>query len=239
MPRRALTIGWDPRIVRDLCQRIESYSSVTFDHLDVASTEGSRAAESTGDAGRWYFLREDPAFVHPRANRALLATLEFDDGLSVRNMILSDRVVRELPEEDALAFATSLAVAYENVFRKIAPDLLVGAFDCLHASIAWAVARKLGIPWYALSFSALPTGLTAFCTRLTPGSAIKLDLESHELRLSRAAATVDDFVARRTRVPAYVSANTVRQIIERLPTHLRELSVRLRRAMSGRFDRYT
>ncbi|HXG69636.1 MAG TPA: hypothetical protein VNJ04_03375 [Gemmatimonadaceae bacterium] len=160
--------------------------------------------------------------------------------LTVHNMILSDRVVRHLPEEEGLAYATALARAFRDAYRELRPSAVVGSFDNLHAGISLAVARQLGIPWFALSFTMLPVGFTGVCTGLSPNTVFPVQRHSEHTLRALAEATLESFLAGAANAPVYVSANTIPMIARRFPAHAKALGARLKASVvGGGFDKYT
>ena len=108
-------------------------------------------------------------------DRQFLASLEQEGVPTIHNMILSDRVVSKLPYEEAIAYAGLLAQRLFSLYATVKPTVIMGGFDALHGSLALAVARRMGIPWYALSFSTLPSGQASLATDLTPASPVIFD----------------------------------------------------------------
>ena len=233
-----VTIGWTEALVSGLCDRVEERTEIRFSHI-VTSNRDLR--EFDGGRGRRgvYFLRDHPSFRAPVIDRVLLGSLEQPDMLSIHNMILSDRVTRYLPYEESLAFATSLAHAFTAAYRKLAPSVVVASFDNLHAGISLAVARRMGIPWVALSFTALPVGLTGFCSGLTPNTVFAVQEQPDGDIRALAERTLTAFEAGSTVVPVYLSANNLSMVVRRAPAHVRALFRQLKRNLSGEFDKYT
>ena len=120
-------------------------------------------------------MREDLSAQLPTPDRALLESLECEDLPTIHNMILSDRVLASLPYEEVLAYATLLVQRFMCLFSEIRPPAIIGGFDGLHGSLALAVARKVGVPWFAMNFSTIPPGLVSCCDNLTPASAVVLE----------------------------------------------------------------
>lgn len=237
-PFLVVTVGWNEPLVSNLCDRIEEHSDILFSHV-ITTTRDLLAFDRRRGRRGLYALRDHPAFAKPVADRELLASLERPDMLTVHNMILSDRVVRHLPEEEALAYATALTRALADAYKVLRPSVVVGSFDNLHAGISLAVARQLGIPWFALSFTAVPVGLTGVCTGLSPNTVFPVQEHSEETLRQLAESTLQGYVAGTAVAPAYVSANTLSMVVRRFPAHLRELGASLTRSVVGGFDKYT
>ncbi|MEO8680140.1 MAG: hypothetical protein ABI665_13895 [Vicinamibacterales bacterium] len=156
---------------------------------------------------------------------------------TINCMILSDRVVRHLEYDRALSYATHLATRLTELFASLSPTAVIGAFDGFHGAIAFAVARKMRIPWFAMHFSTIPMGLSSFCSGLTPNTVVTLDPPPDERLRLLAEETLDAFERKALEAPAYYSANDIRTIIERLPRHVRALTAALFHVLTGRADR--
>jgi hypothetical protein len=234
MTFHVLTVGWNTDVIRRLGDPIEKMTGFTFSHILDPSIEG-RSFKRTGDR-RFFFVRDHFRDAMPPADAALLGRLEQPGVPTVHNMLMGDRLVRRLESSDALAYATFLARRFEALFREIEPSVIIGGFDGLHSGIAMAVARSLGIPWFAMQFTAIPLGMMGFCSGMTPDTAASYLPASLESTRSLAERTLTEFESRRLVVPTYLSANSMGMILKRLPDHLRVLLRALRRS---RFDRYT
>jgi hypothetical protein len=172
----------------------------------------------------------------PQPNRDLLAELDGAGATTVHAMIMADDVVAHLDYEQALGYATLLAERFRQVYEQVRPRVIIGGFDGLHSGISFAVARRLGIPWFAMHFTVIPKGYTTFCAGLTPTDAVRTWNWSVRQLQDLASRTLTDFEARSLTAPAYLSANTSTEIAARLPSHVSTLASTLGRRLSGAFD---
>jgi hypothetical protein len=233
-----LTVGWNLEVIRRLADPVEKETRFAFSHIVDPSLDRLSAPQALPPE-KFHFVREDVTAGLPPGDTSLLAALERDDVPTIHNMIMGDRLVRNLPYEMAISWATFLARRFEELFVEIRPSVVIGGFDGLHSGLALAVARKLNIPWFAINFTAIPLGLAGFCKGMSPGTVFSCRATSAESLRQRAEATVGEFEARRLVVPTYLSANDAAMIVKRLPAHFRAFWRVFRRVVGSRFDPYT
>jgi hypothetical protein len=235
-----LTVGTSARLVRNLWDPIAARAGFRISHL-VHPTYDQASWDPAVTSNPVYFLREDIRAEMPAPDRKLLESLERPDVPTIHNMIMSDRVVSKLHYEDALAYATYVVKRLTVLFREVAPSAIIGDFDALHSALALAVARQQGIPWFALSFSTIPSGHVACCTALSPGSIVALEPHRQETLRGRASEILRDFEQGRTRAPAYVPPRLLAPefVLRQVPAQLRALRRVLQRRRYARYRRYT
>ena len=236
-----VTVGAPLSLVRDLWERIAVRGGFRFSHIVHPSYDRSSLALGSAERARVYLLREDLREPLPPADRELLASLERPGVPTVHNMILSDRLLTALPYEEALAYATVLVRRLITLYERIRPSVIIGGFDALHGSLALAVARRMGIPWFALYFPTRPSGQAAFCADLSPASLVAFDSRSRdEMHL-----LAEDMLARfeaSTAAASYYHAPevlTTAFILKRLPAHLTSLRQVMRRRGLARYLRFS
>ena len=232
-----LTIGWAPDVIDRLLDPIALATGFRFSHvvdplLDRQSMQGS------GD-GRRFLVRDDHSMPMPAPDHQKLFDLEGPGIPTIHNMIMCDPIVRSLEYSEALAYATYLAQRFESLIRELNPSMVLGGFDALHGGIGLAVARSMGVPWFALHFTTIPRGRAGFCERMAPDASVSYLPQSAEELRELADRTLREFETKRLVVPAYLSANTIGAIARRFPSHFRTLFRSFRRVFSGRFDRFT
>jgi hypothetical protein len=228
-----VTVGTSPGLVRNLWSRIAARGNYSISHIVHPSFD----RKSWGDAGsakNIHFLREDVRIPMPRPDRELLASLEQDGVPTVHNMIMSDRMVSKLDYHESLSYATYLTRRLVAFYNELRPSVVIGGFDALHGSLAFAVAKRLNIPWYALLFSSIPSGQVAVCTDLSPASMITLGSRSRsDLRL-QAEKLLRDFEERKIQAAAYLPPKLLSPsfIFRRIPAQLKALfQVTIRRRL--------
>jgi Capsule polysaccharide biosynthesis protein len=187
------------------------------------------------------FFREDCRTPMQRGDRELLASLEGNDVPTIHNMILSDRVVSRLPYADAIDYASLLAKRLYLLYGEIKPTVVVGSFDALHGSLAFAVARHMRIPWYALQFTALPRGQAAFATDLTPASPVLFEPQRGVSLRPEAERLLLGFESRQIMAAAYVSPPLLSAsfILRQIPRQLSTIGQVLARRRMRAFLKYT
>ena len=236
-PFHIVSVGWSLALITGILDPIKVRTGIKFSHVVISD----RDVVGGGEALREDFfpVRDASHQSLPSADPTLLASLEGPGIPTVHNMILGDRSVRTVPCERALSYATLLARRFLALFEELRPSVVLGGFDSLHAGIALGVARQLGIPWFAMSFTTIPKGYSAFCTGLTPDTAFAARPMSEDSLRTIAERTLQEFEQNALRVPAYVSANSLRDVVRRLPSHLGALFTVLGRTASGRYDEFT
>ena len=235
-----VTVGTSPGLVRDLWDRIAARGTYSISHIVHPSFDreswGARASSK-----QVHFLREDMRLPMPSPDRELLASLERVGVPTVHNMIMSDRMVSKLPYHEALSYATLLTRRLFTLYREIQPSVIIGGFDALHGSLAFAVSKSLNIPWYALLFGSIPSGQVAVCTDLSPASMVTFDTRSKsELRL-QAEKLLDDFEQRKIQAAAYIPPKLLSPsfVIRRIPAQLNALFQVTNRRKLRQFLRFT
>lgn len=234
-PFHFITIGWDTDLVARLCDPVAQRSGDRFSHL--LHPRYTRDAWDGSPATGLYFFWDRTGQPLPVADRALLASLERPGVPTVHNMILSDRVISKLPYEAALQYVTFLARRIEAVLTERRPDVVIGAFDAIHGSVGLAVARRLGIPWFAMHFSVIPQGMTCFCDRMAPAARVQMGmLPPDELR-ALAESALSRFENRDIRAYAYIAPAS--PSVLNVPQRLAAVWRTWRRASRREFLQYT
>jgi hypothetical protein len=119
-------------------------------------------------------------------------------------MILSDRFVSKLPYEEALAYATFLTQRLIALYQEISPSAIIGDFDGLHGSLAFAVARRMNIPWQAMYFGSIPSGKFSLCADLSPASMITFSSSRKTALRADAERLLRDFEERKMQASASI-----------------------------------
>ena len=167
-----VTVGLDEVLLDGMYRPIAAKSRHRFSHI-LHPRYSALSFGGRPDPGL-HFFREIPRDAIPEPDHELLWSLEAEGVPTIHNMILGDRVVSALEYREALGYATLLARRLAELFDKLKPSVVIGGFDGIHAGIALAVAKRAGIPWYALNFSVIPPGLACFCDGMSPAARVQL-----------------------------------------------------------------
>jgi hypothetical protein len=235
-----LTVGTSARMVRNLWDRIAARGGFRVSHL-VHPTYDPTSWDRAVSPNRIYFFRDDIHMRMPSPDRELLESLERQDVPTIHNMIMSDRVVSKLAYDDALAYATLLARRLSELLREIKPSVVIGDFDALHSSLTLAVARQLNIPWFALHFSAIPSGEAAFCANLSPASTVLLEPRRKDALMNRAQEVLQHFEIGKARAPAYLPPKLLSPsfMFGHIPAQLRSVIQVLHRRRARQHRKYS
>jgi hypothetical protein len=240
-PCDILTVGMDARLVRNLWNRVALRADLRISHL-LHPTYDRASWDESATAGRVYFLREDLREPLPAPDRCLLESLERVDLPTIHNMLMSDRVLAAVSYEEALAYATLLARRFMSLFSEIRPPAIVGGFDGLHGSLALAVARKVGVPWFAMNFSTIPPALVCACDNLSPAATLVLEPHREPAALrARADRLLTEFEKGRARAPAYLPPKLLAPAValRLLRSQLASLLQVATRRRAARYRKYT
>lgn len=237
---RILTVGMTARLIRNLWNRVAARGDLQISHL-VHPTYDRISWDTRTTSSRVYFVREDLSAQLPTPDRALLESLECEDLPTIHNMILSDRVLASLPYDEVLAYATLLVQRFMCLFSEIRPPAIIGGFDGLHGSLALAVARKVGVPWFAMNFSTIPLGQVSCCDNLTPASTVVLEPQREQTLSARADELLGGFEQGRTQAPAYLPPKLLEPSValRQLRSQLHSLRHVAKRRRLARYRRYT
>lgn len=240
---KILTVGMGFRLIDVFWKPIQLTTGFAFFHILEPLLDLVELKKRNADLKNYFCMRDDiilPLPLLSEEDKKNLSFLENQHGVpTIHNMIMGDFIIRKLNYLDALRYASCLTNNIESLFIKIKPSVIIGGFDGIHTAIAFAVARKLNIPWYAINFTSIPKGLTGFCEGLTPDKAVNIGFWSDDNLRILAEKTITDFEQRNLTTPLYSSANNIWIIIKRLPAHLKALLNALKCVITFRFDKYT
>jgi hypothetical protein len=225
-----VTVGMSPALVRDLWNRVQVKGGYRIAHIAHPSYDQRSWAE-VAPVRDTLFFRNDLRESMPPPDHGLLASLEGSGVPTIHNMILSDRYVSKLPYDQALAYATFLAKKLLGFYGSLKPTAVIGGFDALHGSLGFSVAKFMGIPWFALNFSSLPSGQVALCSDLSPASKVMLEPRRAEQMRSTADRLLKEFENRKLEAAAYIPPKVLsaEYIMRRIPGQLRILATIARR----------
>jgi hypothetical protein len=235
MPRpfHVLAVGWLEGLGREIAARGDF-------RMSFLQHPRHCAEDFPGTAPDTYFFRSRLREPLPEPDAQLLASLEQTGVPTIHNMLLADSVVSTLDYRTGLSYATLLARRLAEIFAELRPDVVIGSFDGLHSSMGLAVARRAGIPWYALNYSVIPPGYACFCDAMSPSARVPVAPRMPDLR-EVADAALRKFEERSLAVPAYITppALSVTEAASRLPARVRKAFATLQRARDREYLQVT
>jgi hypothetical protein len=234
-----VTVGADQGLVENLWERIATTGGFRFSHIAHPILHQESWERGAAPSNVHFFYKE-PNPSMPSADRTLLSSLEGDEIPTIHNMILGDRFVSKLNYEDALGYATFLTQRLTFLFETLRPTAVIGAFDLLHGSLAFAVARKMGIPWFAMNFSVIPPGFASFCDRLLPTAAVFLSAKPPGDSRSLAESSLGNFESRKLHAAAGIvpPPRSLAGNVVSLPDRIVALGRTIRKSRRSRFLKF-
>lgn len=237
-PFHFVTVGWNRNLIERLWHPVAATRMARVSHI---LHPRYAPADSDCSAGI-HCVRSDGHQCMPAPDMALLASLEQAGVPTIHNMFLGDRVVSKLAHHDAMAYATFLARRLMWLFEELKPSVIIGGFDAIHSGLGLAVAKRMGIPWFALNFSVIPSGLACFCDQLSPDARVQLvgSLEPGDLR-ALALTSLEKFESRSIQAPAYIAPSppSIAGKVRKLPDRLSALVRTLRQGRQREFLQFT
>lgn len=234
---RLLTAGYDFYLIEGLWDRLAKSTGFTFEHVLHPSVRAEEAMRRRRQDVHW--LRDDIRAELPPPDLEFLASLESAGVPTIHNMIMCDDILRRLEYSDALRYASHIAQRMKKIFLQSQPSVIVSGFDAFHSSIAFAVARSLRVPFFAISYTSMPTGLTGFCTGMNTATCVSVQPVPEEQVRALAEETLREFESHRLIAPTIVTENNLATIVGRLPARLHSFVRAVYRAATLRFDRFT
>lgn len=199
-----ITLGWEYNLIEKLLKRVEAKNKIRFSHI-VHPKYIKDEWPNYSNRSDIYYFRDELKQCMPKYDLQLLASLEQDGVPTVHNMIMSDRIVSKIRYCDALDYATFLTHKMFEMFSKIKPSIILGAYDGIHGSLALAVAKQMNIPWFALHFTIIPPGLTGFCDHMSPAARVPLNSQPSRKFKSMVEEALQKFESNKIQASAYIA----------------------------------
>lgn len=228
--RKIISIAWGNHFIDTLLTPVENRLGIDFVHL-LHYDDFVELSRRSYYKDKIFDIPTEKEVLQSKVDMELLASLEKGGTFTINNLILSDRILRHLKNEESLQYATTLAKLFFNIFSKVKPIYVLGSWDSMIQGIGMLVARKMNIPFYIMKFSVIPAHHLTFC--IYPYANMELDFtkQNDGDLLLKAEEVLDFWLNRKIVAPAYVSAKSFTDILRMLPFHLKEMITRFRRAL--------
>jgi len=231
-----LTLGWAPAL-DGMIEQLAAATGYRFTSI----VHPSFMAADVANRPEYRFLRRDTSAPLPEPDYALLGSLEQPGVPTLNNMILSDRIVATVDYTDALRWATFLARRCRELYEELRPSVVIGAFDGIHSAISLAVARRMGIPWYATNFTVLPPGYACFCDQMSPAARVQIHVPDEQQLRTLADETLTKFERRDAQARAYITPPGLSpaELLRKLPSRVRNALRTVQRASQREHLQFT
>jgi hypothetical protein len=223
---KILTIAWGHQFINSILNKTELNEDFTFYHY-LHDFDYSELLNIGYDKKKLFKTPNEFEIENCDIDKEYLTELEIFSNFTINNLIISDRIARNLEYSEVLKYACALAKKFEIVYDDLKPLYVLGSWDSLIQGIAMLVAQKKGIPFYIMKFSVIPSEHVAICNYPKPNHEIEITNFDIELLKGKANKVLSDWETKIIVAPAYVSAKTYLDIIKRLPVHFKEIISRI------------
>lgn len=220
--KKVLTISWGDEQIEGILRKVEEKSEVEFYHY-LYDYRLDKLKDDLFYQNRLFKIPNEKAVTRAQPDLELLKQLEFLGDFTINNLILSDRVLCEIPSEESLNYASVQAIEIERVITGLNPDYVIGSFDTVLPGLAFLICKKFKTPYYAFRFSVIPASHLAICEYPSPNSDLNIyGINTNELP-AKAKEIRDKWLNKQIVASVYVSSRTVFDILKRVPFHISEL----------------
>jgi len=231
MNLKVFTVGWEPYLIDDLLASVEKRTGINFTHGLVGDASRVSIAQKQYPHNKFVAISKAQNELLPDPDYKLLASLESVGVPTVKSMIQGDCVLRHRSENEALSYATLLAIRIRDKLKEFNPDVVLASHDSLHSAMSLAVAKSLGIPWVAMAFTAIPDNLTGFCNSLTPNSLVHMVRPVDNQLRSYAQELIQNVRSKEQSVMAYHAPSSISQWLRQYVHHAKNI-IRRKQASS-------
>ena len=237
-PFHIFAIGWEPSLIRSLTSPVSNSTGIHFTHGLVGDARRLSVFRKEFPGIDFVALSKSKGEPLPNPDYEMSASLEGIGVPTIRGMVQGDRVLRGRPESESLGYATLLACRIRKTLDELKPDVVLGSFDSLHASLSLAVSKSLGIPWVAMAFPVIPNNLTGFCMGVTPDTLVPIVRSNDDVLRRHAAEIMWTVRSKRHQVLAYRPPASFQQRMQQFLLYGRNLARRVVRSQDLGVDRF-
>ena len=237
MTFKIFTIGWEPWLANNLLEPVTQKTGIQFVHGLVGDASRIDYAKQRYPNLNLVSLSKKHDEPLPAPDLELLAHLESVGVSTVKALIQGDRVLRHRTEEETLGYTTLLARNIKTALEAHRPDVVLGAYDSLHAGVGLSVAKSLDIPWVGLLFSTIPGSLIAFGNALTPNSLVPLTREIDKDLRNLARTLIQNVREKKQKVTDFQPPWSLKQWLRQYATNTRNFFRRKSEGILG-IDRF-
>ncbi len=237
---RIVTMGYGQRVLERVFFRVAQVDDSDYQYVLPPDYVPENLPEALRRADV-HCVRTSLRETMPDPDPAYLASLERPGVPTIRNIVLSDRVVSKLAEHDALSYLTFLGRRFAELFERLDPSVVVTGTDGVHSCMAFAVARSLGIPIFSIFFSVIPTGMMSFGTGVLPSSRVVIREQTPSELRRLAVESLEEFESGKTKAYAYIPPKPrgLERHVRELPRRLGKVASTIKRGRDRAYWQYT
>ena len=173
-----------------------------------------------------------------KVNLDFLRSLENNSGITLNNIILSDRVLRELDIDSSYRYIEVLARELMKTIEKVKPLYIIGSWDAAIQGVAMLISKKMNIPFVISKFSVIPANYLTFCTYPNNFDELPFTNNNFDEVLAFSEKIFKDWTTGFITAPAYISTRTPLDIIKRIPSWFTEILRRIKINRNVGFNKY-
>jgi hypothetical protein len=236
-----LSIGWahvNVNLIETILRKVEDRTNMVFYHIVTAEVFQKMSNDS-------YF--QGKLFKFPGENDVILSNLDFEylsqlekgSEFTLNNLILSDRVLRHLPYQEALIYCYTVTRSIQKVIEEVKPTYIMGSWDSVVPGLTSMLAKQFGIPFYTTKFSVIPDKEVAFCEYPYQDREFEIVKSDKLILEKRATKYLNSWLDRAIVAPAYVSTNSTLDILKKLPFYFNALKIQIFSVFKGGKNKYS
>lgn len=238
---RVLTLGWadvNTNLIETILRKVEERSNLIFYHI-VTAEVFQKMDDDSYYQGRLFKFPVEKDVVSSNIDLGYLAKLEKNSEFTLNNLILSDRVLKHFPYDEALKYCCSVAIAIQKVIEKVNPIFILGSWDSVIPGLTCMIAKNLGIPIYTTKFSVIPHKEVTFCEYPYQNREFEFFQTDQYFLQERAKNNFNHWMGKSIVAPVYVSTNSRIDILKRLPFYFKALLIQIFLLCKGGKNKYS
>jgi hypothetical protein len=238
---RLLSIGWadvNVNLIETILRKVEDRTNLIFYHI-VTAEVFQKMDDDSYYHGRLFKFPVEKDVVSSNLDLGYLAKLEMNSEFTLNNLILTDRVLKHCPYDEALKYCCSVAIAIQKVIEEVNPIFILGSWDSVISGLSCMIAKNLGIPFYTTKFSVIPHEEVTFCEYPYQNREFEIIKTDKLVLEERATKNLNNWLDKVIVAPAYVSTNSTIDIIKRLPFYYNALQNQILSSLKGGKNKYS
>ena len=157
---KILTLGYGEQLIDQIWSKVELKTDFDVIHIPHPSIKHQEFKNYSEDS--FFLLFNERPLLNQEVDINYLCELEKNTEFTINNIILADEHLKCLPYEMAIKYLSKAAERLNIILKENNPNVVISGFEGFHSSLSMMVCKKIGIPWYAIVYSAIPRGYVGF-----------------------------------------------------------------------------